>query len=72
MLEENLFIFFSLPMIAFYRLMSIFHLLVCAPIRWMRRNLHKLGEHRWSVQSNVHMIDVLEQNMIVLEDCSEK
>ena len=73
MVEENLFICFSsLPMVAIYRLMSVFYLTFCIPLMLIRGNSHGLSDHGWLVHSNGYVIDILEQKMIVLEDNSKK
>ena len=66
MLEVKLFACFSiLPMVAVYRRVSIFYLTICAHVRLISGNSHRLAEHGWLVQSKGRMIYLLDQKIIV-------
>ena len=60
LLQQNLFIALtSQEMIALSRLLSIFHIAVCIPFRWLAGKTHELKDHGWGPLSMSRVIDTL-------------
>ena len=64
-LQQNLFVaLISTEMIALVRLLSILHVSVCMPVRWLAGKTHELKEHNeWGPTSMGRVLDTLEANM---------
>lgn len=61
-LQENLFVALtSEEMIALVRLLSILHISVCMPVRWLAGKSHELKEHNWGPMSMGRVLDTLEK-----------
>ena len=72
-LSQNLFVVLkSSEMLALARLMSIFHLSVCMPHRWLAGCTHELREFEWGPMSMGRVIDTLESKMMELASSPEK
>ena len=65
-LQLNLFVALtSSEMIALVRLLSILHVSVCMPVRWLAGKTHELKEHnQWGPMSMGRVLDTLEASMI--------
>ena len=63
-LQQNLFIALtSLEMIALVRLLSILHISICMPFRWLAGKTHELQEHNWGPMSMGRVLDTLEAKL---------
>ena len=63
-LQQNLFVALSSEeMLALARLMSILHLSVCIPMRWLAGKTHELKRYNWGPMSMGRAIDTLEHKM---------
>ena len=72
-LEENLFVVLtSVEMISLTRAMSIVHLSICLPVRWLAANTHTLSAYAWGVRSMGRVIDTLEKSLVRLKEDSGK
>jgi hypothetical protein len=68
-LQQNLFVALtSQEMIALSRLLSIFHISVCMPFRWLAGKTHELGDYKWTPLSMSRVIDTLLEKMSQLQD----
>ena len=64
-LQRNLFVVLtSSEMIALVRLLSIFHLSICMPVRWLAGKTHELAEYNWGPMSMGRVLDSLEKAMV--------
>ena len=72
-LQQNLFVALtSSEMIALVRLLSIFHVSVCMPIRWLAGKTQDLKEYEWGPMSMGRVLDTLEASMIYLSKHPDK
>ena len=63
-LQQNLFIALtSSEMIALVRLLSILHISICMPFRWLAGKTHELQEHNWGPMSMGRVLDTLEAKL---------
>ncbi|KAL7548461.1 hypothetical protein ACHAWF_016400 [Thalassiosira exigua] len=63
-LQRNLFVILSsAEMISLVRLLSIIHLSVCIPIRWLAGKTHELRPYGWGPMSMGRVLDTLEEKM---------
>ena len=63
-LQQNLFVALtSAEMIALVRLMSIMHISVCMPLRWLSGKTHELSEYGWGPMSMGQFLDKLKSRM---------
>ena len=61
----------SQEMIALSRLLSIFHISVCIPFRWLAGKTHELQDYEWIPLSMSRVIDTLFKKMSQLQDSSD-
>ena len=72
-LQQNLFgTLMLLEMIALVRLLSILHVSVCIPIRWLAGKTHELKKHNWGPMSMGRVLDALEEAMQTIYEHPEK
>ena len=72
-LQLNLFVALtSSEMIALVRLLSILHISVCMPIRWLAGKTHELKEYCWGPISIGRVLDTLEASMEDIAEDPEK
>ena len=63
-LQRNLFIALgSVEMIALARLLSIIHISVCMPFRWLAGKTHELRAYNWGPMSMARVIDTVREKM---------
>ena len=63
-LQLNLFVALaSSEMIALVRLLSILHISVCMPIRWLAGTTHEMKDYDWGPMSTGRVLDTLEGSM---------
>ena len=63
-LQRNLFIALgSVEMIAVSRLLSIIHISVCMPFRWLAGKTHELRAYSWGPMSMARVIDTVREKM---------
>ena len=55
-------------MTALCRMMSIVHLSLAIPMRWLSGNRNRLSEHGWNVRSMGRTIDMLEAALMIVQD----
>ena len=68
-LQRNLFVALtSQEMIALSRFLSIMHIAVCMPLRWLAGCTHKLGVYDWGPFSMGRAIDSLKDKMNLMVD----
>ena len=61
-LQRNLFVALgSVEMIALARLLSIIHISVCMPFRWLAGKTHELAEYKWGPMSMARVIDTVRE-----------
>ena len=66
-LQRNLFVALgSVEMIALARFMSIIHVSVSMPFRWLAGKTHKLAEYDWGPMSMARVIDTLREKMSMI------
>ena len=66
-LQRNLFVALgSVEMIALARFMSIIHVSVSMPFRWLAGKTHKLAEYDWGLMSMARVIDTLQEKMSMI------
>ena len=72
-LQRNLFVAMtSSEMLALVLLLSIFHLSVCIPFRWLSGKTHELREYNWGPMSMGRAIDRLKDKMMELSKHPDK
>ena len=60
-LERNLFMMFrSVKMIYFLRVLSILHIAVCMPLRWISGNCVDLSQHNFGVSDMASVVDIMD------------
>jgi len=63
-LQLNLFVALSSEeMIALIRLLSIIHLSIVVPFRWLAGKTHELADHNWGPVSMGHVLDTLDKKL---------
>lgn len=68
-LQRNLFVALtSQEMIALSRFLSIMHIAVCMPIRWLAGCTHKLGAYGWGPFNMGQVIDTLKAKLDLIVD----
>ena len=71
-LEENLYLLLTCSeMVASCRVMSIVHISLCIPMRWLAGNSHLMGKYDWNVRSMGRTIDILEEALVKIEEDNE-
>ena len=73
LLEQNLFVVLGyVEMIALARLLSIIHISVCIPFRWLAGKTHRLKEYKnWGPPSMARVIDTLREKMNAISNKPE-
>ncbi len=66
-LQKNLFVVLtSSKMIALVRLLSILHLSICMPFRYLARKMHEFKQYGWGAADMGRVLDTLYDNMQTL------
>ena len=61
-LERNLFMLLrSVEMISFLRVLSILHISICMPLRWLAGNCGSLAEHKFGVANMATVVDIVDK-----------
>ena len=50
-------------MVAVSRVLSILHLCIVIPVRWISAQTHLLGQYNWGARSMGRVLDILEESM---------
>ena len=67
-LQKNLFVVLSSSeMIALTRLLSILHLSIVMPFRWLAGKTHELAHHNWSPLSMSRVLDTLDEKLATIK-----
>ena len=72
-LRRNLFVVLtSAEMIALSRLLSIIHLAICMPFRWLAGKTHELRQYNWGPMSMARVLDTLDKAMTEIKADPQK
>ena len=72
-LERNLYMLLrSVEMIAFLRVLSIMHISICMPLRWLAGHCGELSEYNFGVADMASVIDIMDAAFLQVLDDGEK